>query len=82
MIVKEAPHPPQVKEPQVVTKEPQVVTKEPQVVTKEKQTVAEDKPALAANAGTNEQATAAGCYEGEGAENNDPDKRADTTDRA
>jgi hypothetical protein len=47
-VIVEAPHPPQVKEPQVVTKEPQVVTKEAQVVTKEKQTVAEEKPAVAA----------------------------------
>jgi hypothetical protein len=48
VIVKDAPHSPQVKESQVVTKEPQVVTKEPQVVTKEKQTVAEEKPAVTA----------------------------------
>ena len=46
VVLKDTPHVPQVKEPQVVTKEPQVVTKEPEVVTKEKQTVAEQKPTV------------------------------------
>ena len=49
MIVRDAPHAPQVitKQPQVETKEPLVVTKEPQVITKEKKAVAKEKPAAA-----------------------------------
>ena len=43
MIVKDAPH-----APQVITKEPQVVTKEPQTVTKEKQVIAGGKRAVTA----------------------------------